>query len=149
MYARAHLHRKDFEAPCKLHRGSKPAWGQAWSMQHPPHGQRLKKDTFSITTKTSALLERSSECSVVHREQSGFACLCGYCYKVPSVYTTLPVLTCPSDGSAIKYDQRFNVTSGLAGIFSSEKGARCHWKPVGFGCLDVEAVEAWLSLPVD
>lgn len=83
-----------------------------------------KKILSAITTKTSALLERSCECSVVHRQQSGFACLCGYCYKVPSVYTTLPEFMCPSDGTAIKYDQRFNVTPGLAGIFSGESGAR-------------------------
>ena len=83
-----------------------------------------KKILSAMTTKMSALLERSSECSVIHREQSGFACLCGYCCKAPSVYTTLPTFTCPNNGSAIKYNQRFNVTTGLAGIFSSERGAR-------------------------
>lgn len=102
-----------------------------------------KKILSAITTKTSAPLERSCGCSVVHREQPGFACLCGYCYKVSSVYTTLPDLTCPSDVSAIKYGQRFDVTSGLAGTFSSERGAR--WSNAteshcGFGCLDVEGL---------
>lgn len=43
-----------------------------------------------FTTKTSAL-ERSCESPVVHREQSEFACVHGYCYKASSAHTTLPV----------------------------------------------------------
>lgn len=88
----------------------------------PSHGQRLEKVASAITTKISAL-ERSCESSVVHREQPEPACVHGYCYKAPSAYTTLPVM-CPSDGNAIKHDQRFNVTSGLAGVFCSGRGAR-------------------------
>jgi len=80
-----------------------------------------KKILSAITTKTSGLLEMSCECSVVHRAWSGFACLCSDWYKASSIYTTLSMFTC---SSAIKYNQRFNVTSGLAGIFGGESGSR-------------------------
>lgn len=99
------------------HYGRKLAWGQAWSVNTLQLIRGWKKILSTIATKMSALLSTQSG-------QGSHVCV--------AITTRLPLCTEPCQRSrvqvmAVQLNKRFN---GLAGIFSSKRGAKvtqCHW----------------------